>query len=107
VSWFLTGEHRPYRKAGAVFDAIKPEQNAFGKEGGHGAWEVATRYSSIDLDDGDVDGGELGDWTVGLNWYLNPNTRLMANYILSDLSPAGDLSDGTTNTFLFRVQFAF
>ena len=107
ASWFLTGESRPYRKAGGIFDAVKPESNAFAKDGGSGAWEVATRYSNIDLDDGDVDGGELGDWTVGVNWYLNPNTRLMANYILSDLSPSGDLSDGTTNTLLFRVQFAF
>lgn len=107
ASWFLTGESRPYRKAAGCFDAVKPENSAFAKEGGSGAWEVATRWSSIDLDDGSVDGGELGDWTVGLNWYLNPNTRLMANYILSDLSPAGDLSDGMTNTLLFRVQFAF
>jgi hypothetical protein len=31
----------------------------------------------------------------------------MANYILSDLDPAGAPSEGDTQSILFRVQFAF
>jgi len=107
ASWFLTGEHRPYNKASGVFDGIKPMHSAFGKERGWGAWEVLARYSELDLTDDGVDEGELNDITLGLNWYVNPNTRVMLNYILADLDPTEPLSDGTTSILGFRVQFAF
>ncbi len=37
-----------------------------------------------------VNGGELRDFTAGVNWYLNPNMRIMCNYILADLNDVGD-----------------
>ncbi len=107
ASWLLTGEHRPYSKASGVFDGVKPDQNAFGKEHGCGAWEVLARYSALDLTDDGVDEGELNDITLGLNWYLNPNTRVVVNYILADLDPTEPADDGTTSILGFRVQFAF
>ena len=107
ASWFLTGENRPYRKARGFFDAIKPRENALDKEHGIGAWELAARYSSLDLSAGPVDAGELHDATLGVNWYLNPNTKFMANYVLARLDPAGGGDSGTTNIVEFRVQFAY
>ena len=52
---------------------------------GRGAWEVAYRFSYIDmLDDLTVKGAGLAtDHTFGVNWYLNPYTRLMLNYVHS------------------------
>lgn len=107
AAYFITGESRGYRKAQGCFDAIKPRENAFGKESGIGAWELAVRASSIDLVDDGIDGGELEDLTFGVNWYLNPNTRVMGNYILADLDPTGAGADGDTNIIEFRVQFAY
>jgi phosphate-selective porin OprO/OprP len=107
ASYFLTGESHPYSKATGAFGAVKPNANAFGKEGGHGAWELGVRYSAIDLSDSDVDKGELNDVTLGVNWYLNPNARLMFNYIRADLEPNSTDPDGTTDIFLVRAQFAF
>lgn len=107
VGWFLTGEHRPYSKAGGVFGAVKPRENAFGKGSGWGAWEVLARYSSLDLTDDGVDEGELSDLNLGVNWYLNANTRVMLNYIMSDLDPTEPAPDGDTDILSFRVQFAF
>ncbi len=107
ASWILTGENRPYRKANGCFDAIKPEENAFGKDHGRGAWEVAARYSSIDLTDDGLDEGTLTDITFGVNWYLNPNTRVMANYILADLEPTAPAPEGDTDILELRVQFNF
>ena len=88
ASYLLTGEHRPYKKSSGTFSGIKPKDN-YGA-GGWGAWELAVRYDSLDLDDGDVKGGELEDTAVGINWYLNPAIRLTANYVYSDLDNSGE-----------------
>jgi phosphate-selective porin OprO/OprP len=101
-SYFLTGEHRKYKASSGAFDRVKPRENYSYKDGGSGAWEVAARYSQIDLDDGSVTGGELKDVTVGLNWYLNPNMRIMWDYIRADLDNVGD-----SNLFMMRMQIDF
>jgi phosphate-selective porin OprO and OprP len=83
VGFFLTGEHRPYdRKAGAV-DRVVPF-NSLSKCGqGFGAWEVAARWSYLDLTDNQIQGGDMQNMTLGLNWYANPNCKCVFNYIHS------------------------
>ncbi|RMD53539.1 MAG: hypothetical protein D6828_05060 [Nitrospirae bacterium] len=87
ASYFLTGEHREYNKSTGTFGGITPRDNFYDKKTGYGlgAWEAAIRYADIDLDDSGIKGGELDDITLGLNWYLNKNTRLMLNYVTADL----------------------
>ena len=89
AGYFLTGEHRRYKLGSGTFDKVKPNQNfGMGEEGGLGAWEVLARYSHLDLEDNSYTGGELTDVSLGLNWYLNPNMKIMMNYI------HGELEDG-------------
>jgi phosphate-selective porin OprO/OprP len=86
VSYFLTGEHRGYSKSSGCFDRVNVLHNLGTDKDGHrgwGAWELAARYSYIDLDSEDIHGGRMGDVTLGLNWYLNPNVRVMLNYVYS------------------------
>ena len=90
ASYFLTGESRPYSKPRGSFHRVQPHRNFRGKEGGIGAWEIAARYSAIDLEETEIPVGEMDVITVGLNWYLNPNTKVMTNYILADLDGVGD-----------------
>ncbi len=101
-SFFLTGEHRSYRPAEAAFGRVRPRRSFLSKAGGIGAWEVAARFSKIDLNDGPITGGELRDWTAGVNWYLNPNARVMWNYVRADLDKVG-----TANIFQMRFQVDF
>ncbi len=103
VSCFLTGEHRPYSMKEGTFGRVRPRRN-FGFEDGAapGAWEVGLRYSHMDLDNKYSNGGELDDITVGLNWYLNPNTRIMFNYVFADVEGVGDV-----NIFQLRFQVDF
>jgi phosphate-selective porin OprO/OprP len=83
VGYFLTGEHRPYdRKAGAV-NRVMPFHSLSRKGDGWGAWEVAARWSYLDLTDRTIQGGELQDMTAGLNWYVNPYCKCVFNYIHS------------------------
>lgn len=98
---FLTGESRPYK--GSFFGRVKPKKN-WGDEGGTGAWEVAARYSTIDLSDGDVDGNSMDIVTLGLNWYLNPNTRIMLN--VNFIDPDADGADDVHAVALrFQIDF--
>lgn len=106
VSWFLTGEHRPYQASDGSFGRVKPKGN-YG-QGGSGAWELALRYSSLDVDAPAIaTAGEVSDITAGVNWYLNPNTRVMFNYILGDLDSNTDSFDGDMNIFMMRFQVDF
>ncbi len=101
VSYFLTGEHRIYKPSEGVFSRVKPNEN-FKYGGGSGAWEVALRYSGLDLSDNIITGGELHDITAGLNWYLNPNTRVMWNYVHADKEDIGN-----ADMFMIRLQVDF
>jgi len=104
TGYILTGEHRPYNKPQAVLGRVKPT-NAVGK-GGAGAWELAARYSWVDLNQGAVQGGELHNMTYGLNWYLNDFTKFQFNYINSDLNRGG-ISDGLASIYCVRCQVDF
>lgn len=105
AAWTLTGEPRRYDAATGTLRSPKPAASLFAESGGTGAWELAVRLSTLDLEDGAVAGGELTDLTLGLNWYVNPVMRVALNAIRADLdrSPA----DGGAKLLEMRVQFAF
>jgi phosphate-selective porin OprO/OprP len=106
ASYFLTGEHRVYDEG--AFGRVKPAVNFHPTKGGWGAWEVAARYSHLDLDDNAIQGGKEDDITFGLNWYLNPNTRWMFNYVYAMVDDIEDLDDdGSANIFQTRLQVEF
>jgi phosphate-selective porin OprO/OprP len=103
VGWFLTGEHRPYDRIAGAIDRVRPFEDFFlartgdGLARGKGAWEVAIRYSHLDLNDKTISGGILNDVTFGVNWYTNPYAKIVFNFIhmwrqspTSPPSPAGN-----------------
>lgn len=99
ISYFLTGEHKKYKSSYAGFDRLTPKNNFGSKENkGLGAWEIALRYSNSDFNNKDILGGEQTDVTVGLNWYLNPITRVMLNNVFTDVKDGGKAS-------IFQVRF--
>ncbi|MEK6257343.1 MAG: porin [Planctomycetota bacterium] len=94
ASYFLTGEHRAYDKKTAVFGRVVPNRNSRWcpddcSEAGYGAWQILVRYSHLDLDDNGINGGRLQDYTAGLNWFLNPNMKIQANYVFTDRDSLG------------------
>jgi phosphate-selective porin OprO/OprP len=100
VSYFLTGESRSYKNSLSGFGRVNPKNN-YG-ENGWGAFEVAARFSAIDMEED----GSLEDITIGLNWYLNPNTRIMFNYVKGEM--VNELGAITIeNAVMMRVQLDF
>lgn len=89
ISWILTGEQRPWELDSGEFGQVIPKSNKLG------AWELAARYSYLNLTDEDaaIYGGKANNYTFGLNWYANPNLKFQLNYTMVDNSKNAD-SDG-------------
>jgi phosphate-selective porin OprO/OprP len=115
VSYFLTGEHRPYNRAEGYFDRVKPFESFFRVRDGNGAvqvgkgaWEIAYRFSYLDLNDSGVIGGFARGHTAGLNWYLNPYTRMMFNYVYSETTDhPRQIGVGKANILETRFEINF
>ncbi|HEX3699292.1 MAG TPA: porin [Phenylobacterium sp.] len=128
-TWIVTGERRRYNVNTAAFDA-PPVDHPFSLENGTwGAWEMALRYSDIDLNyhagaagtapDADaVRGGEQKIASVAVNWYLNSAIRFMVEYQdvrIDRLSPSATSFQTPTgaqigqhyNAVALRSQIAF
>jgi phosphate-selective porin OprO/OprP len=95
-SWFPSGHSRVYKNG--VFDAPKLAD-------GEHAWELGLRYSTLDLDDGAVLGGEESNWTAGATLYWNKHVRFMGNYVHADSERRGNADD--PHVVEFRVQFVY
>jgi phosphate-selective porin OprO/OprP len=130
ASWTVTGEHRKYNPTLAVYGGIIPDHPLSIDENGInglGAFELAVRYSYVDLNDdfesgktaastGGVAGGFQQVYTAGVNWYPNANIRFMLDYLHGNISKAqattGALALGTPvgarfDAIAVRGQFAF
>lgn len=128
-SYSLTGEKRRFNAANWAFDAPAVNHPFSYADGAWGAWELAFRYSDIDLNyhagapgsapaADAVRGGEQKIWAGGLNWYPNAVVRFMLDYQdvrIDRLSPSA-ATFATPNgaqigqhyhAISFRSQFAF
>lgn len=107
ASYLLTGETRPYNAARGLFTRVKPDQ-PFKPENGHwGAFELAARYSQTDLNDGALLGGEMDNYTLGLNWHLTDQLRLKSNYIFVNTDENAVTGNDDPQIFLMRAQVDF
>jgi phosphate-selective porin len=126
VGYFLTGETRQYdkrigrlnpeyiSKPNTPFWLVRGEDGRFNY--GWGAWELAGRFSRLDLQDpvtralpGSFPNvGILDQWEAGVNWHLNNNFRVQFMYLHGtrfDLQ--GGLPGSNINGFGIRTQFFF
>ena len=107
VSYFLTGESRSYKSSLSGFSRVKPNNN-YG-ENGWGALEIAARFSAIEVKESSFYyyiKPFQEDITLGINWYLNPNTRMMFNYVMGEMTNAsGEIT--SENAVMMRIQLNF
>ncbi|WP_197529067.1 OprO/OprP family phosphate-selective porin [Aeoliella mucimassa] len=92
VSYMLTGEHVPYNRTSGTIGRVEPRQNFFlvdscndGVAAGWGAWQLAVRYSYLDLTDQDIAGGVENNVSFGLVWYFNPYSSMQFNAVYGDI----------------------
>ena len=126
AAYRLTGENRVYDKKTGTLGKLVPYTDFIPLKDdgicGWGAWEVAARWSIIDLRNPDfLDGhyyvaatntytgtskagnGTLQDVTLGITWFLNTHTKIQGNWIHAMLD---NTARGPSNADLFvsRVQ---
>jgi phosphate-selective porin OprO/OprP len=113
AAYFLTRDHQPINRKLGVLDNVQPLRNftpATARCGGLGAWQVAARISYFDLTDDDILGGNETNFTLGLNWWFNPSSRLMFNYVvgsIDDHAPVGGYTSGHFSGLAMRLQIDF
>jgi len=111
ASYVLTGEDASYR------GVVKPAHPFNPGEGGWGAFEVVGRYGVLEIDDdaypvfadAALSSNQATSWTLGLNWYLNSNLKLVLNYLQTSLDggAAGGADREDEKAVFTRLQVAF
>lgn len=117
AGYVLTGEGRTYNAANAAYNGVKPAHPFSLDGGGWGAWEIAGRFSTIDLNNQlgtatGIAGGRQTVYTAALNWYVNGNVRFMLDYLHGTVSrqasPVSTADVGSKfDAVAMRTQFAF
>jgi phosphate-selective porin OprO/OprP len=121
-SWTITGEGRKYNPSAGAYAGIIPDRPFSLAKGDPGAWEIAARYSHLDLNQlfttaspVSIAGGVQNIYTIGVNWYVNRNVRIMVNYLhgtVDKFSGATSIITGTDvgskfDALAMRTQIAF
>jgi phosphate-selective porin OprO and OprP len=115
-SWILTGED-------ASFKGVTPRHPFNPRQGGWGALQLVARYSELDIDDSafpffsnaSTSASKAAAWSVGLNWYLNKNILVKANFSHTDFTDGGaggstapgSITSQDEQVFFTRMQLAF
>jgi len=96
----LTGENWVQSYRDGAFSSVKIKQNYDPSGSGMGAWQVGLRYSTYDASDmASVTSGGYNvttsnvspkgqTVTLGLTWFINPNSRVMLNHAMTSFGTA-------------------
>ncbi|MFO1512758.1 MAG: porin [Verrucomicrobiota bacterium] len=122
AQWVLTGEP-------ASFTGIVPKHSFDPRIGNWGAWQLVARISQLKIDsdafpvfsDPNSSANEALALSVGLNWWLNKNIRVLTSFsyttfdgggtvnpaVPGTLVPPGTVTTQDEKVFFTRVQLAF
>jgi phosphate-selective porin OprO/OprP len=102
VSYFFTQGGRPYNAQGNVFGFVPVNKSLF--KGGIGEIEAVLRLSSLDLNDGSIQGGKFWRITPMINWYMAKTLRLEFIYGYGVLDRYN--LEGTLQIYQVRLQLS-
>lgn len=97
ASWLITGERYRYSRSRGVPTAVRPRNE-------WGALELSARYSTLDLSDGEVSGGEQSQITAAASLHVNEHLKFSLNYSLYDAAPNRDGIDEDGSILMLRFQ---
>jgi len=120
AQWVLTGE-------AASFNGIVPQASFDPRLGNWGAWQVVARVSQLKIDNDafpvfsnpNTSANEAFEWSVGLNWWLNRNIRVLTSFSYTTFdggmnpalpapgAPPGTVAAQDEKVFFTRLQLSF
>ncbi|MBI2819733.1 MAG: porin [Acidobacteria bacterium] len=109
VTYVLTGEEASYR-------SVTPAHPFDAKQRTWGAVEVGARYGQLSIDksafpifaDPLSSASAAKSWTLGLNWYINKNAKIVLNYEQTDFQTVeGGVKRKQERALMERLQLAF
>jgi phosphate-selective porin OprO/OprP len=101
ASYVITGEMRGYNKRSGLIKRVNVANGV--NSGGWGTLEVYSRWSSIDLTDQNIAGGEMNTLSFGLNWWPVSMIQVNVNYRYSTLDRIGER--GNNHGIVTRLSF--
>ncbi len=126
LTWMLTGESYMNAYKDGMFGRVKPINDFGVNQGGWGAFELGLRYSDFDASDfklvanGCVAGSgclesasytnKANAWTGGAKWILNPNARILLNYVHTNFDTPITMNSKSSNhedAVTMRAQYDF
>lgn len=110
ASYFLTGDHMNYKRSvgsidrPSIMENFDPFSNCNPR---YGAWQVAARYSMLDLTDGDIQGGVGRSMTYSVNWWFSPYARIQFNAIRGSIAGHEDVMGFTGGDYtIYGTRYA-
>jgi phosphate-selective porin OprO/OprP len=116
-SWILTGEDASFK------GGVSPRHPFNPKQGGWGAWQLVARYAELKIDDGafplysdpNTSAHSAASWSIGLNWWLNRNVRVLTSFSHTDFQGGGgsgasapaSVTRKDENMLFTRLQLSF
>ena len=101
ASWVISGEMRNYNRRSGKLDRIRVAHDV--KSGGSGAWEFSMRWSDLDLNDGQIEGGKMDTFSLGLSWWPTGSINVNANYRYTIINRYNEV--GTNHGIVTRMTF--
>ena len=98
-SYFFIGNGKRFNTKESKFSRVKVINK-------NGAIELALRYSYINLNDKERQGGEQTNYNLSLNWYISTEFKIMMNYIHALPKGTKDY-DGDINIYQMRFMLSF
>lgn len=95
LTWSPSGDARAYKRGVAAAPSAK----------GHAAWELALRWSAIDLNDGAIAGGSAESYGLAATCYFHRNARVIANVLQADGKRRGVSNEPLVTSL--RLQFTY
>jgi phosphate-selective porin OprO/OprP len=100
ISYIFSGASRKYITSTSIFGFVPVKKSIF--KGGLGEFEGLLRFTTFDLNGGNIQGGKFWRITPMLNWYLSPELRFELGYGYGILDRFG--VKGVTQFFQSRIQ---
>ncbi len=91
AAWAITGEMRAYNKRSGTFSPLPVARSV--EQSGLGAWELTSRWSVFDGNNGGISAGKTKIFSVGVFWWLTAKLNLSFNYRHIDLDRCSFISN--------------